>query len=245
MEIGIIGSGNIGKTLAKQLVLPGHKVCICNSRGPQSLKEISRETGAIAVGIEEAVHEKDIVVIAIPEGSVLKLNRSVFSQRNSKTIFIDTGNYYPHVRDVEIPEIEKGMAESEWVSRQLEVPVIKAFNNITVGSLDTRGLSRENKNRICLPVAGDDSEDKQVIMGLIHSLGFDSIDAGSLTNSWRQQPGTPAYCTDLDVANLKAALAKAEYSKMAQYRLNALSDVERAIEKNGSLAAAAANAGRA
>src|SRR5690242_6298116 len=182
MEIGIIGSGNIGKTLAKQLVLPGHKVSICNSRGPQSLKEISKETGAAAATIEEAVHEKDIVVIAIPEASVLKLPRSVFSQRNSKTIFIDTGNYYPHVRDVEIPEIEKGMAESEWVSRQLEVPVIKAFNNITVGSLDTRGLSQENKNRICLPVAGDDSKDKQVVIGLIHSLGFDSIDAGSLAN---------------------------------------------------------------
>jgi predicted dinucleotide-binding enzyme len=42
------------------------------------------------------------------------------------------------------------------------------------------------------------------------ALGFDGIHAGTLADSWRQHPGTPAYCRDLDADGLKAALAQAD-----------------------------------
>ncbi len=72
--------------------------------------------------------------------------------------------------------------------------------------------------RICLSVAGDGPRAKELVLGLIDAIGFDGIDAGSLADSWRQQPGTPAYCQDLDKEALKDALAQANAEKTADYR---------------------------
>ena len=140
MHIGIIGSGNIGSTLAKKFVSLGHQVSMANSRGPQSLVAFASETGVIPVTVEQAVHLKDIVVIAIPQGSILNLPGDLFARVAGRTIVVDTGNYYPGVRDIQIAGIDGGLGESEWVSQQLAIPIIKAFNNITVWSLATKGL---------------------------------------------------------------------------------------------------------
>lgn len=50
---------------------------------------------------------------------------------------------------------------------------------------------------------------------------LDGIDAGTLADSWRQRPGTPAYCRDLDAGRLKAALAQADAGQIADYRARA------------------------
>jgi len=244
MNIGIIGSGSIGTTLAKYFVSLGHDVSMTNSRGPKSLVAIATEIGVRPVSVEEAVRNKDIVVIAITEQGIIKLPRDLFISAAEGTIIVDTGNYYPEVRDVQIAEIDNGMLESQWVSQRLAIPIIKAFNNMTVWSLATRGLPAGTPGRICLSVAGDNRKDKQVILELIDQVGFDGIDAGSLADSWRQQPGTPAYCMDLDIAELTAALQKAEHSKIAEYRMLAMSAAKRAVAEAGSLAAAAASAGK-
>lgn len=46
-------------------------------------------------------------------------------------------------------------------------------------------------------------------MDLVDLAGFDPFDAGSLEDSWRQQPGMAAYCTDLTLDELPGALARA------------------------------------
>ena len=111
-------------------------------------------------------------------------------------VVIDTGNYYPS-RDGRIEEIEAGLPDSQWVARVLGRPVIKAFNNIVAPSLAARGVPAGTPGRVCLSVAGDDPRSKKLVLGLIDALGFDGLDAGALADSWRQQPGTPAYCRDL------------------------------------------------
>jgi predicted dinucleotide-binding enzyme len=244
MNIGIIGSGNIGSLLTKRFISLGHRVSIANSRGPKSLAPFAAETGATPVTVKEAVQEKDVVVIAITQEGILNLPRDLFAQCADSTIVVDTGNYYPEVRDAQIAEINDGLLESEWVSQRLSVPIIKAFNNITVWSLATRGLPKGTTGRICLTVAGDNNADKKVILELIDHLGFDGIDTGTLADSWRQQPGAPAYCRDLDVVELSAALDKAEHNKIVQYRMNAVSQAKRAVAEAGSLAAAASGVGR-
>ena len=93
----------------------------------------------------------------------------------------------------EIPEIDAGMIESEWVSKMIGQPVVKAFNHIFAASLAERGLPSGSPGRISLSIFGDDQADKQLVLGLINDIGFDGVDAGSLADSWRQQPGTPAY----------------------------------------------------
>jgi hypothetical protein len=46
-------------------------------------------------------------------------------------------------------------------------------------------------------------------MSLVEDTGFDGHDAGTLAESWRQQLGTPSYCTDLSREELRAGLATA------------------------------------
>ena len=224
MDIGIIGSGQIGGTLTRKLTALGHRVSVANSRGPESLKELAAETGATAVTVEEAAKAKDIVVISIPEAAVTQLPRDLLAETSA--VVIDTGNYYP-ARDGDLAEIEAGLTESEWVSQVVGRPVIKAFNNIAAQSLAMQGAPAGTSGRIALPVAGDDQRSKDIVISLIDELGFDGVDAGTIADSWRQQPGTPAYASDLDLPALRAALKEADPEKVASYR-SAADDAARA-----------------
>jgi predicted dinucleotide-binding enzyme len=215
MKIGIIGSGNIGTALVHHLTKIGHEVKIANSRGPETLKDVAAETGAMAVTAEEAAAAEDLVIVTIPEKSIPELPIDVLSA--SKAIIVDTGNYYP-TRDGELIEIVAGQTDSAWVASVIGHPVIKAFNNIYAASLAEKGLPAGSPNRIALSVAGDNESEKQVVMQLIDAIGFDAIDGGSLSESWRQEPGSPAYCHDLDKEALKTALEQADQSKRAESR---------------------------
>lgn len=218
MDIGIIGSGHIGSILARHLAALGHRVSIANSRGPASLATLTIDIGATAATVEQAARARDMVIIAVPEKSVWQLPRDILA--TTSAVVVDAGNYYPS-RDSRIPEIERGLPESAWVARLLGRPVIKAFNNILADSLAKRGAPAATPGRICLSVAGDDVAAKAKVLRLIDALGFDAIDAGTLADSWRQQPGTPAYCRDLDVEGIEAALAKADATQIAIYRAQA------------------------
>jgi 8-hydroxy-5-deazaflavin:NADPH oxidoreductase len=218
MNIGIIGAGHIGGALTRRLTELGHKVFVANSRGPESLKDLAEETGATPVTAAEAARKGDIVVVTIPEKNIAKLPPDLFNGVSDKVVVIDTGNYYPQQRDGRIAGIEDGLTESQWVSQQLGRPVIKAFNNIYAQHLLNLGQPAGTKGRIAVPVAGDDSRAKQVVLKLVDELGFDAVDAGTLDDSWRQQPGTPVYGTDLDAENLKTALAKANKERKPEWR---------------------------
>lgn len=218
MDIGIIGSGNIGSILARHLNKLGHQVSIANSRGPDSLAAVAAETGATAVTVDQAARARDLIIITVPEKAIPQLPRE--SLATTSAVVIDTGNYYPS-RDGHIAEIDDGLTESEWVARVLGRPVVKAFNNILASSLASRGAPAGTPGRISLSVAGDDKRAKELTLSLIEAIGFDGVDAGSLADSWRQQPGTPAYCQDLDAAQLGAALAQAKASQTPEYRAQA------------------------
>ncbi len=207
MKIGIIGAGNIGGTLARQLVKLGHQVSLANSRGPETLAPFAQGIGATAVSIAGAVRGAQVVIVSIPEKAVVNLPRDLFAGAAEDVVIVDTGNYYPDARDGRIAQLGR--------------PVIKAFNNIVTASLATRGAARGGPERIALSVAGDRAEAKVVVLRLVDELGFDAVDAGGLDESWRQQPGTPAYCHDLDAEALKRALAEADRSRLPEYRATA------------------------
>jgi len=218
MRIGIIGTGNIGGTLARNLTELGDQVRIANSRGPASLAWLANQTGASAVAVEDAVRDVQLVIVAIPEKSVSELPRGLFDRVPKDVIVADTGNYYPSWRDGRIEAIERGTTESGWVSSVLGRPVVKVFNNIIAQSLAEGARRKGTRNRIALPVAGDDARAKSIVVALLDDLGFDGVDAGSLDESWRQQPGTPVHCTDLSREGVRRALAKADRAKAPKIR---------------------------
>lgn len=210
MKIGIIGAGNIGGNLTRLFRKAGHDVDVANSRGPETLRDLSSETGARAVTVTEAVRNKDVIVVTIPENQISELPRNLFEGVPADVVVIDTGNYYPRQRDGRIEPIENGLTESGWVSQQLGRPVIKAFNNIYAQHLLDNGKPKGTTGRIALPVAGDDPKAKAVVMQLVDEIGFDPVDAGPLSESWRQQPGTPVYATDFDADGVRRGLSDAK-----------------------------------
>jgi 8-hydroxy-5-deazaflavin:NADPH oxidoreductase len=217
MKIGFVGAGEIGGTLIRQYSRAGHNVKMANSSGIEKLKSLALETGALAVKLEEAVTDVDVIVITIPLIAVPKLPQHLFKNTSSSTTIIDTCNYYP-IRDDIIEEIEEGMPESVWVSNQLQRPVTKAYNNILYRSLVSSGLPKGAASRIALPIAGDDKHSKDLVSILVDVSGFDSLDGGSLQDSWRQQPGSPVYCTDLTLSQLKKSIEKARKELLPQRR---------------------------
>jgi predicted dinucleotide-binding enzyme len=210
MKIGIIGAGNIGGTLARKLSAAGHEVRVANSKGPEGVQAFADEIGAIAADARGAVEGAGVVILSIPFPAVAKLPKDLFDGLPASVPVVDTGNYYPGLRDPQIAEIDAGQVESLWVAEQIGRPVIKAFNNILACSLAELGRPHGTKDRLAIAVAGDDAEAKSIVSGLVDEVGFDPVDAGGLGDSWRQQPSTPAYCCDYDAEDTRRGLAAAK-----------------------------------
>ena len=211
MKIGIIGAGKIGGALAIRLVALGHDVVISNSRGPQTLDDVARETDATPVANVEAARGRELVIVTIEQYRVPELAAvDPFAGVGDDVVVIETNNYYPQQRDGRIEPIEAGMTESRWVAQQLGRPaLVKAFNGIYSEHIKTHGRPAGDPERIALPHAGDDETANAAAAALIDSLGFEPVADGGLDDSWRQQPGTPVYGADLTADAARRALAEA------------------------------------
>ena len=216
MKIGILGTGNIGKTLVKTLSQAGHEVKVANSRGPGTIEAELLSYGARAATIEEALADVRVVILSIPLNRIPDV-APLIAHLPEQTVVIDTSNYYP-IRDDRIDAIEGGQVESLWVSEQLGRPIAKAWNAIGSASFAKKGKPEGAPGRIAIPVAADRDQDREIAMKLVNDSGLDAFDAGSLADSWRQQPGAPVYCTDLIHGEIGAALDAAERDRLPKRR---------------------------
>ncbi|RTY80186.1 3-hydroxyisobutyrate dehydrogenase [Pseudomonas veronii] len=216
VKIGVSGAGNIGATLARKLVACGHEVKLANSKDPESLQNLVSEIGAHAVTKEEAVSEVGVVILSIPFPKYPDLKQTL-KNVPEKVVVIDTSNYYPG-RDGAIIEVDDGKPVNVWVSEQFSRPVIKAWNAVLAATLADNRQPTGSSTRIGLHVAGDDTHAEAVAQDLVEDTGFIALAAGSLEDSWRQQPGTPAYCTELTLPELKMALEAADKVRAPQNR---------------------------
>ena len=149
----------------------------------------------------------ETVILSVPLGAIPRLAPLLADIPEDVTI-VDTSNYYPG-RDTDI-DLPVGTVESLWVVEQLGRPVAKAWNAIGSASLATKGSAAGTPGRVALPVAADREVDMERALALVEDTGLDAVDAGSLADSWRQQPGTPGYGTDLTRDELLAALERAD-----------------------------------
>ncbi|WP_399438472.1 NADPH-dependent F420 reductase [Streptomyces sp. WAC07149] len=219
MKIGIIGAGNIGGNLTRRLTSLGHQVSVANSRGPGTLTDLAEETGATPVTVAEAARGAEIVVVTVPFKNVPDLPAGLFDGAAEGFAVIDTGNYYPKHRDGRIAGVEdEGLTESRWTERHLGHPVVKAFNGTYAADIIDRPRPAGHPERIALPVAGDHEEAKKAVRALIDELGFDTVDAGGLDESWRQQPDTPVYGLRGGVEAVTRALAEASPVRTDAFR---------------------------
>lgn len=170
----------------------GYEVVLSNSRGPETLSDLVAELGprARAATAAEAAQAGDIVVVSVP----LKAFRDVPVAPLVGKVVIDTGNYYPG-RDGRIAELDSGeLTTTELVARHLSgARVVKGFNNIFYRHLGELARPAGASDRSAIVIAGDDPDAKKSAAEFLDAIGYDSVDAGSLAESWRFEPGTPAY----------------------------------------------------
>jgi predicted dinucleotide-binding enzyme len=207
MRIGIIGAGKIGQAVATRLVDAGHEVMLANSRGAETLAELEQSLGqsAHAGTVEHAAGYGDVAVVAIPLVAIDTLPADAFDGR----IVVDANNYYPG-RDGHIAELDDGsIGSSELLARRLPgARVVKAFNTIFWERLMHEGRPPGTAERLAIPLAGDDEAAKQVVASIIDDMGFDPVNAGSLADGRRQEPGTPAYNLPAGADEVRAALGR-------------------------------------
>jgi 8-hydroxy-5-deazaflavin:NADPH oxidoreductase len=209
MKIGVIGAGVIGKTLARKFSAAGHNVTLADAKGVASIQEIADWAKVTPVEVDDVAENVDVLVISIPFGRIPDLAKTLEGKIADNVVIVETTNYWPN-RDAKVKAVENGMVNSVWVQEQFGRPVVKAFSNIGAYSLAVEGRSKGSKDRIALAVSGDEQRSKDVVLYLVDDAGFDALDAGLLEDSWRQQACSPAYCTDLTLAELIKARASAE-----------------------------------
>lgn len=208
MRIGIIGSGRMGRELARHLALAAHDVLIANSRGPAAVEGVAGEAAEHVrpARVDEAVQIGDVVVLAVPYPALPDVARQG-APWDDKVVVDITNNYAG--RDV--PDMDPGTgSSSSAVARLLPTAhVVKAFNTVWFRRLADEARPAGEPGRLAVPVAGDEQDAKELVMALVDEVGFDPVDAGTLADSKRQEPGSPVYNQPFDAAQVRAALERA------------------------------------
>ncbi|MGX5716609.1 NADPH-dependent F420 reductase [Arthrobacter sp. MAHUQ-56] len=206
--IGIIGAGHIGSQVARKAVELGYDVVISNSRGPETLKDLVAELGpkARAATAAEAAAAGDFAVVTVP----LKNYRDIPVERLAGKIVIDTNNYYWE-RDGRIPALDNGEATTSGLLQEHlpDSKVAKGFNHIMARDITTDGSPTGTENRRALATASDYPEAAELVTRLYDEFGFDTVNVGPLSESWRVERDRPAYVKRQTAGELKDNLAKA------------------------------------
>lgn len=190
--LALIGSGHIGSTVARLAVAAGYDVVLSNSRGPETLVDLVSELGphARAATAAEAAAAGDFAVVTVP----MKAYAEVPVEPLAGKVVIDTNNYSP-ARDGSIPELDdKATTSSQLLQSHLPTSkIVKGFNNIVSTHLLDLSRPAGSADRSALPIAGDDVAAKTEVTSFLDAIGYDTVDFGGLSESWRSQPGTPVY----------------------------------------------------
>lgn len=206
--IGIIGAGHIGSNVARAAIRAGYDVVIANSRGPETLTDLVAELGpkASAATAHDAAAAADFAVVAVP----LKNYRDVPVEPLAGKVVIDANNYY-FERDGHIPELDRGEATTSGLL-QAHLPqskVAKGFNHIVAAQIVSDGQPAGAPDRRALVTASDHADAAALVTKLYDEFGFDTVNAGPLSESWRSERDRPAYVVRQNKAELEANLAKA------------------------------------
>jgi predicted dinucleotide-binding enzyme len=185
MNIGIIGSGNVGGTLGSRWAILGHSVAF-SSRNPGSedMRTLVAEAGANAraTSVQEAVAASDVIVVATPWPATRTALETAGSLAGK--ILIDATNpLLPRLEGLEYGQSTSGAEQvATWAPG---ARVVKAFN--TIGNNVMADPSFDGRKAL-LFYCGDDTEAKRATHQLASELGFDAQDAGPLIQARLLEP---------------------------------------------------------
>ena len=206
--IGILGSGHVGSNLARAAIAHGYDVVLSNSQGPETIVGLAGELGpkARAATPAEAAAAADFAIVAIPLPAIGRVPVEPLAGK----VVIATINYFPQ-RDGHVPAIDDGITTAPGLL-QAHLPasrVVRAFSMINAAEMSGDGHPAGDPKRRALALAGDDPDARRLVARLYDEFGFDAVDLGGLDESWRVDPGQPAFVVRQDAAELRANAAAA------------------------------------
>ncbi|CAH0122989.1 MULTISPECIES: NAD(P)-binding domain-containing protein [unclassified Microbacterium] len=206
--LGIIGAGHIGSQVARAAIANGYDVVISNSRGPETLSSLVADLGpqARAATAAEAGAAGDVVVVTVPLHALSQVPVEPLAGK----IVLDTNNYY-FERDGRIDALDKGeTTTSQMLQEHLPTSkVVKAFNHIVSGDITTDGTPAGTEDRRALATSSDFEDAAAWVTEFYDQVGFDTVNVGPLSESWRVERDRPAYVVRQNAEELTANLARA------------------------------------
>lgn len=184
MNITIIGAGNMGSALTKQLTRAGHSVTVTARSLEKAQALASAHNRASAAEPGEALGYSDVVIVATYYDDAVAALRSLGLL--SGKIVIDITN--PVTSDFMGLAIGHSTSAAEEIARCIpEAAVVKAFNTLFAQVISDGPAFADGA---VAPVfyAGNDARAKETVKSLIQSMGFKPVDAGGLANARYLEP---------------------------------------------------------
>ncbi len=203
MNIGIVGSGDIGSTLGRLWAKAGHRILFSFSHDMQKLERLAQEcgNGSRAVTPYEAVSLSEVVLFSVPWTQVDEAHKQI-GRFDGETV-IDTTNPYID-EQMHVQQFDEGTSSSEEIARKLEgAKVIKAFN-----TLRDETLWERTGQGVVIFYAGDYPLMKKKIAQLIEDAGFVPYDVGTLREGKKQEPGTQRYLKELTLEEARSLVGE-------------------------------------
>jgi len=185
MKIAVIGTGGVGAALGMRWSAAGHAVTY-GSRGPQSEKvqQLLAKSGpkAAAMPPSDAISGTEVILFAVP-WPVARESLIQLGDLTGRTLIDCTNPLLSDMSGIELGHvISAGEQIAAWAPG---AKVVKAFNCASVKvMLDPKF----GDHRATMFYCGDDAAAKLSVRQLIEDIGFDPVDAGSLTSSRYLEP---------------------------------------------------------
>lgn len=203
-NIGILGAGRVGTALARLFLNNGIAVSIAGRVAPAELQFMLDfvAPGARGTSAADLMRDNNIIVLAIPSARVLELDPVPLAGK----VVVDATNYWAPTEG-RILAYEAGQSTSEVLQARLATSrLVKTFNHIGYHEMDENSLPAGSSDRQALAIAGDDAEARALVASIVDAIGFDPVDAGSLSAGRALQPGGPLFGHRLNRVQMDARL---------------------------------------
>ena len=186
MKLGVIGSGNIGKSIGSWAAKLGYDVTF-SAKDEAHAKAAAQAAGqnAKAASVRAAVEAADLVLLAVPYGAVKAVMSDIASLVRGKTVIDATNALAPDFSSLTLGFTTS--AAEEIAKFAPEAHLVKAFNTVFAQVYTSQNPTIQGK-AISVFIAGDHQEAKDKVTALVRKMGFDAVDCGPLRNARNIEP---------------------------------------------------------
>lgn len=171
--IALLGAGNVGTALARNLVALGEHVRF-GVPDPGKHRDLAAALGAEVGSVADAIDGADLVILAVPYAAALEIAAAVPDWGDR--ILVDATNpLAPGLSGLTVGTTSS--AAEQIAAHAADARVVKCFNVTGAGNMaDPRALDAP----VFMPVASDDADARATVLALVARMGFDAVDAGPL-----------------------------------------------------------------